>query len=368
MRKTYLAPMLLCLLLLACYVLACSNSDSPADTANGDGQAADESTTTTLKRTTTTLAPATWEALSPTGDLPAPRLGSSMVHLADGNRLLLFGGYDGSKYMSDLWSYDLATGSWTVLAPAGAVPPARASQATAYDPVAGQLVMFGGYDGSSYMGDAWSYDATNGSWSPLAATGTTPHARYGHSLVYDSDSKKMLLFGGYDGSVQYADTWSYDPATNVWTELKPSGALPPARDSQALAYDPASKVFVLFGGWSTTSMFDDTWAYDPAANVWTPLKPVSGEPAARALHRMVYDESIEKFVMFGGGTSTATFNDAWLFDLATDTWTPLGASGTSPSARAGLAMAYDTSGRQVLLFGGSDGIDVYLNDLWRLRR
>jgi len=32
----------------------------------------------------------------------------------------------------------------------------------------------------------------------------------------------MILFGGYDGSLQYNDTWAYDPATNTWPISSPA--------------------------------------------------------------------------------------------------------------------------------------------------
>ena len=34
------------------------------------------------------------------------------------------------------------------------------------------------------------------------------------------------------------DTWSYDPAANAWTELKPATA-PSARFGSAMVHDPA---------------------------------------------------------------------------------------------------------------------------------
>ncbi len=33
---------------------------------------------------------------------------------------------------------------------------------------------------------------------------TKPSGRFGHSMVYDSNSDKVILFGGYDG-IQYVD-------------------------------------------------------------------------------------------------------------------------------------------------------------------
>lgn len=368
MRKRYLISVLLFCLLATC-AAGCSPSAGSDDTPDGDGQTQDTQSTTTLPRTTTTLATATWEKLAPEGDLPVARLGGSLVYIPTGDQLLLFGGWDGgSEYLNDLWSYDVAASLWSRLEIEGEAPPARASQAAAYDPVSDKLIMFGGYDGGTYYGDAWAYDLAGQTWTALASAGGSPSPRYGHSLVYDPESKKMILFGGYGGTVQYGDTWAYDPATNVWTDLKPTGDTPAARDSQALVYDSDTKMMVLFGGWNTTTTFNDTWTYDPAANTWVDLEPAGGPPLARALHQMVYDSSIKKSVMFGGGNSSATFDDAWLFDLGENTWTKAAAEGDPPSARAGHSMVYDPSARAILVFGGSNGIDAYLHDLWRLSR
>jgi hypothetical protein len=36
------------------------------------------------------------------------------------------------------------------------------------------------------------------SWTQVADTG--PSARFGHALTFDAARKRVLLFGGYDGS------------------------------------------------------------------------------------------------------------------------------------------------------------------------
>jgi N-acetylneuraminic acid mutarotase len=367
MRKWYLVPLLLICLLLSS-LISCSYGQGTASTETAAAQA-DLTTTTVLPTTTTTLAPMTWEPITATGDLPAARLGGSVVYVAEGNNLLLFGGWaGGSKYLDDTWSFDLTAGAWSRLASQGAGPSARASQAMAYDPVANKVIVFGGYDGTTYYNDTWAYDMAGEAWTALSPSGVAPAARQGHSLVYDPQSKKMILFGGYDGTAQYNDTWAYDPAKDSWTDLKPGGTLPAARDSQAMTYDPNDKIMILFGGWSITTQYDDTWSYDPAKNSWTDLRPAGATPTVRALSQMVYDPSLKKIVLFGGGTSSATLSDTWMFDFAERSWSPAATIGDSPSARAGHALVYDSSDTAVVLFGGSDGIGAYFNDLWRLRR
>ena len=52
-----------------------------------------------------------------------------------------------------------------------------------------------------------------------------------------------------------------------------------------MAYDPTSGRLIMFGGSAGDGgRLDDTWAYDPAANAWTELKP-SGDAALRPLRR-----------------------------------------------------------------------------------
>ncbi len=361
MRK-WCSLLVLVVVLLAPGVLGCSNSPGTSDSL-------EESTTSTQLTTTTTLGPASWQAIDPADESPEARFGGSITCLSSGDQLLLFGGWEGeADYLNDLWSYDTTEGTWTELEPSGTVPPARAAQAMAYDPISDRLFMFGGYDGTSYYADTWTYDPVRKAWSSVTSTGSTPQARYGHSLVYDPGSEKIILFGGFDGMRQYNDTWAYDPVTSAWTDLRPAGIAPQARDSQAMAYDSQNKVIVLFGGWNDTSTFDDTWTYDPAGNAWTSCELDGPPPAGRALHQMVYDPDIGKLVLFGGGNSSSTFNDTWLLDLDEGIWAPAVVNGELPSPRAGHSMLYDQLAHQVLFFGGTNGIGGYLNDMWRLSR
>ncbi len=102
-------------------------------------------------------------------------------------------------------------------------------------------------------------------------------------MAYDPSSGRLIMFGGRSSETDLlSDTWAYDPATNAWTELMPSGNLPPARAQPAMAYDPAAHRLIMFGGWDLDADFGDTWAYDPSANTWADLDP-SGTVASRAL-------------------------------------------------------------------------------------
>ena len=72
-----------------------------------------------------------------------------------------------------------------------------------------------------------------------------PDARWGHAMAYDVARRVAVLFGGWDGQTEFADTWAWDG--DRWIEQAPESA-PPPRFEHALAYDAGREVTVLFGG------------------------------------------------------------------------------------------------------------------------
>lgn len=53
-------------------------------------------------------------------------------------------------------------------------------------------------------------------------------------------------FGGTDGKFHYNDTWVFDVATRIWTELTCIGFIPAAREGHAAAL--VDDVIYVFGG------------------------------------------------------------------------------------------------------------------------
>jgi len=84
------------------------------------------------------------------------------------------------------------------------------------------------------------------------------------------------------------DTWIWNGAN--WTQVFPPMS-PPARrfDGDGMAYDPATKKVVLFGGNTQNGTFlGDTWTWDGVAQTWTQMFPATS-PSARAGHGMATD-------------------------------------------------------------------------------
>ncbi|MFP4056689.1 MAG: kelch repeat-containing protein [Candidatus Brocadiia bacterium] len=103
-----------------------------------------------------------------------------------------------------------------------------------------------------------------------------PPPRCYSPMAYDPASKKILLFGGYALDRTLADTWLYDPATRTWEQRRPKRS-PPPRLSHGTLYLPASGRLVVVGGQrsdfpgrasSFSAIVPDAWAYDVTGNRW----------------------------------------------------------------------------------------------------
>ena len=161
--------------------------------------------------------------------------------------------------------------TWTQLSPATS-PPARYGASMAYDSATGQMVLFGGIGNSGLVSDTWAWNGTT--WTQLSLA-TSPSARYGASMAYDASTAQMVLFGGYDNSGYAGDTWAWNGTT--WTQLSPATS-PSARYLASMAYDPATGQMVLFGG-GNNAFVSDTWTFQAAPGA-PPGAPTIGTATA----------------------------------------------------------------------------------------
>ena len=143
-----------------------------------------------------------------------------------------------------------------------------------------------------------------------------------------------------------------------WTQKQDFG--PVARAIHRMTYDSTRQRVVLFGGrLSTAEMVNDTWEWD--GEYWTLVHTLG--PAPRGAHALAFDSARSRTVCFGGLSKledpASAFGDTWEWD-GTD-WTQI--ADTGPVARSFHVMAYDSDRGRVILFGGQAG-DGFLNDTW----
>lgn len=162
-----------------------------------------------------------------------------------------------------------ATGQqWIQLGPAGTPPSGRNEHGAVYDPGSNRMIMFGGRDETCNLNDTWILTGANGlggtpSWIQLATSGGVPRYRTGHTVVYDPNSNRLIVFGGvtrpecYQGEfIRLDDVWvltnanGLEQSTPTWTQLSPISGPPSGHQFGIAVYDPASNRMIVFGGFT----------------------------------------------------------------------------------------------------------------------
>jgi hypothetical protein len=288
-----------------------------------------------------------WEQKAP----PASPSGRSRFAMTwDGARgqVVLFGGDDGSSILGDTWVWDGST--WTQKFPANS-PPALRETSMAYDAARGQVVLFGGWDGRQLRSDTWIWDGST--WTQTSPA-TSPPARSYCGLAGDAARGQVVLFGGRNGSLtSLGDTWVWDGGT--WTQESPAMS-PPVRYSLGMAYDAARSQVVLFGGYGGDYLAD-TWVWD--GSTWTQESPAMS-PAARYALELTWFAPKSQVVLFSGSNRFGSPADTWVWDGST--WAQQSPA-VNPPGRTKFGMAYDELRQQVVIFGGL-GDSSTLSDTW----
>ena len=241
----------------------------------------------------------------------------------DHQRAVLFGGFDGTNYLADTWTWDGTT--WTEQTPATS-PPARAGATMEY--FDGQVVLFGGYNGTSYLNDTWTWDGTT--WTEQS--GTNP--RRGPMPPRPRTPDMQRAPGPWCFSVG-----TTAPATSVTRGLTPRPGGPSRLRPPAPRPGPMRP-------WPTTA----PWPSPPssAATTAAPFSPTPGStrdqlggtvptanPPARTDAAMADNSTDGQLVLFGGQattTTSSTLGDTWTFYSAPDA--PTGVTATAAGGQA----------------------------------
>jgi N-acetylneuraminic acid mutarotase len=177
------------------------------------------------------------------------------------------GGYTSSAETNAFYRYEAATDNWAVLPPLPAAL-ARARGVYSFHPNQGGFFVFGGVNQSTVLDTTYFYDVATNTWSTLAPM---PAPRYLPNVV--SYGSKILVIGGHDGNAETNQTWEYDPEANTWNTGRAD--IPVAMAGSAASANGQFIYLVshLNGGAGSNLHY----RYDVLFNTWTLMPPA---PAA----------------------------------------------------------------------------------------
>ena len=300
-----------------------------------------------------------WEKLNLTNS-PSSRRLSPLVYDSENKKSILFSGYgpNGFHPIADTWVFDSNTMKWNNVAPTNS-PSARYGHKMVFDTITNKIILFGGANTNGNLADTWTYDYVTNNWTEVTPT-NSPSARRYHTMVYDNTNNIVLMHGGYPN---LADTWSYNTTSNEWINMNIIGG-PGVRDGAYYSFDQDNGKFIVYGGWTGDS---DTWAYDYKSNTWSDLDPTN-EPATRRSYgsNMFYNPIMKQSIFYGGigGNSQNTpLDDIWSFDYNNNSWYQINSTNT-PGGIWQQGMAYDSDLHFTILFGGINNRDM--DETWIL--
>lgn len=256
------------------------------------------------------------------------------------------------------------------------VPVARAEHtAITYG---NRMIVFGGYDGKKKLNDTYVYDFEMKQWSlPSATAYNSPNRRCKHSAVLYK--KKMFITGGFqfkDGD-NYAltDMHALDLETYVWSSVLMGNGCPEALQGHK-AVVCGDSMYVLGGkvrqrhrGSMPSSIYNSHMTFhsaiDPSTH--TPSISLSGMPSQRATVEIPFSGHSLNADSRSSGLNNSVFR--YRFDA--NKWTCLDASGHPPAPRqlhAAVSLSTGGGRASIFLFGGTDkSKQRFFNDLAELR-
>uniref|UniRef100_A0A8C0ZD99 Attractin n=1 Tax=Cyanistes caeruleus TaxID=156563 RepID=A0A8C0ZD99_CYACU len=253
------------------------------------------------------------------------------------NKMWIVGGYvfnhsDSQKVLA----YDLISEEWLPLNNSVNTVEMRYGHSLALHK--DKIYMYGGkIDATGNVSSQlWVFHIPSQSWAAVAPKAKEQYAVVGHSAhivtLHDNSTVMLVLFGhcplyGYISNVQ-----EYNLVTNTWSILQTSGALVQGGYGHSSVYDPNTRSIYIHGGYKAFSankyrLADDLYKYEVDSRMWTILKD---SRFFRYLHTAVIVSGT--MLVFGGNTHNDTSmshgakcfsSDFMAYDIACDRWSVL---------------------------------------------
>ena len=205
----------------------------------------------------------------------------------------------------------------------------------------------------------WSL-AVDGTWQEM-----NPPGRLEASGTYDPGVDRVVIYGGFGSNRVFQDTWLLDPSgSSPWARVPDQGLTPLPSHPGRFFHDPLrDRLLYVFGDDAPApqQVWQLKWG---GASLWSVVSSVESGPTLRTRSSIVFDPIGDRMVFFGGRgphptLGTVEWNDVWQLRFSPGpTWSPVATSGTPPPITSDAPAVYDPArGRMLVLIG---------SELWAL--
>jgi hypothetical protein len=178
-----------------------------------------------------------------------------------GGRIFVPGGSTGDGGVSDhLEVYDPGAGSAGVWRVGQRMPQGASAYAIAAH--GGQLYLFGGWNGSAYLSESYRYDPKGDQWDVLSPM-LTPRAFAGAGVI----GERIYVVGGFNGQRELDTCEVYDPEQDAWQGCPPMHAPRGGVGATVIA----DTLYVIGGGWESYLVENEYFSpdtSDPSQGTW----------------------------------------------------------------------------------------------------
>jgi N-acetylneuraminic acid mutarotase len=249
-----------------------------------------------INKNVTTGYDSAYGAWSQIADFGGPGRSNAAGFSANSLGFVGSGTADGFTPLSDFWQYNPGSNQWTQIAnlgTAGQSFPRFDATSFSLDSVGYVLT---GQDGNYFFGDVWKYSPASGTWSQQT---DMPGSKRAAAVTWNYNHCGYLLTGETPGSQYVAggnvcyDFWKFDPSIQApaspWIRLRDifnTNAASTYDDGYTNIVRSHAVAFVITGtnsgdkGYITTgsngALYNFTWEYDFATDLWTEKTPYEG--------------------------------------------------------------------------------------------
>jgi len=214
----------------------------------------------------------------------------------------VFGGEGPDSVLNTLYSYDIASGSWSKKTSKPGAGVMAASCMTFGDKV---IIAGGKVAGPGpATNEVWQYTISTDSWLRKA---DYPFPARWRSCAAVLNKKGYLLFGIDDSNSRRKELFRYDPVNDSWAHESDFPG-----DGRAYAAMEANSKLLVFGGHGEQNKYyDDVWYYNDSSGVWWQGPSLPGLPR-RTNMSCLKDETF--VISCGLGQGDVRLNETWLLD------------------------------------------------------
>lgn len=184
----------------------------------------------------------------------------------------------------------------------------------------GNFYVVGGKDANEYKNSIINISLSTNTFSYIIKSTKAPTPRSGASFVYSNGC--LYMFGGKNQEKYYNELWRYNFSTYSWALEDAKGNYPSPRASHST--DSQGNFMLVMGGEGETgTIFNDFYLINFESSTWTVITPDPSSPLPYPVSDSCAVLDLPNLYFVGGVKPTGLTNSLWKLDISEKMFTKL---------------------------------------------